>query len=1085
MFSHSFVNALYFGSIELRQRHQIFMRDFIDAGQYFRYTDRDLYRRYPTVHHLITELMQSDEPHDVRLVYQACAWLVAHRGHFLSEVDRGNIENVRDFDLVYDSFISYFQDNETAAPWNCCTADFAAVMQRKKGITAKERDFFALLFDGKKPKGDGESYPYDRASLIKLLCGGKVAPNTLFGGDLYNDVGSVALGMKDEDLAAILAELGDDAELIIRLKAVYDWAVLVDVMAGKASVSEAKVAIYEQHKKDLRALKAFIRKYCPKKYGEIFRYPLKENYVAYSQNLKSVSPGAMPDKLPCASKEAFSKYLLSVVKSIECDETDKPFYDDMLERLGTNSFLPKQVDSDNRVIPYQLYWDELTKILKRAEGYLPFLTKRDADGLSVSDKILSIFTFRVPYYLGPLNLGSEHAWFVRKASGKIYPWNFDSIVDHDRSEQAFIDRMTNTCTYLPGEPVLPRFSLCYCRYAVLNEINKLCVNGTPVSVECKQAVYERLFMRHSRVSVKQIENFMISNGYMQSGDTLSGIDITVKASLKPQLDFARMPADGALTEDDAERIIERKTYTENKARFTGWLKKAYPALSHDNVRYICGLKYSDFGRLSRELLMGIEGMDKTTGECGTMLHFLWETNCNLMQLLSDRFTFTQVIDERRREYYSEHPAGLSERLSEMYVSNAVKRPIFRTLDIVKELVKAAGAPPKKIFVEMARGASPEQRGKRTKTRMEQLRELYSHIDTDEVRLLSKQLDDMGSTADNRLQSESLFLYYLQLGKCIYSGEAVDIEKLKDGTYNIDHVYPQSYVKDDSITANKVLVQSAINGEKGDIYPIPADIRRKMYGFWRQLLALGLMSEEKYKRLVRDTPFTADEKLGFINRQLVETRQSSKAVTMLLKERYPDAEIVYVKAGLVSDFRKEFNLVKSRSMNDLHHAKDAYLNIAVGNVYHERFSKRRFDPNSGYTLNTRPLFTRPVKISGKVIWDGAASLAVVRDAMRRNSVHLTRFAFCRHGGLFDQMPLSAKEGLVPRKAGLDPAKYGGYNKTAATFFIMARYVIGKKADVAILPVELMVSERFLSDAAFAEQYTAKAILEIVGKPAKDI
>ena len=52
---------------------------------------------------------------------------------------------------------------------------------------------------------------------------------------------------------------------------------------------------------------------------------------------------------------------------------------------------------------------------------------------------------------------------------------------------------------------------------------------------------------------------------------------------------------------------------------------------------------------------------------------------------------------------------------------------------------------------------------------------------------------------------------------------------------------------------------------------------------------------------------------------------------LLKQMYPESEIVYVKAGLVSDFRQAFDMVKSRCFNDLHHAKDAYLNIVAGNV----------------------------------------------------------------------------------------------------------------------------------------------------------
>ena len=46
------------------------------------YSDRDFHKQYPTIHHLIDELMYSDEKHDIRLIYLACAWLVAHRGHF-------------------------------------------------------------------------------------------------------------------------------------------------------------------------------------------------------------------------------------------------------------------------------------------------------------------------------------------------------------------------------------------------------------------------------------------------------------------------------------------------------------------------------------------------------------------------------------------------------------------------------------------------------------------------------------------------------------------------------------------------------------------------------------------------------------------------------------------------------------------------------------------------------------------------------------------------------------------------------------------------------------------------------------------
>lgn len=46
------------------------------------YTDKEYHKDYPTIHHLIKELMEDTTPRDVRLVYLAVAWLMSHRGHF-------------------------------------------------------------------------------------------------------------------------------------------------------------------------------------------------------------------------------------------------------------------------------------------------------------------------------------------------------------------------------------------------------------------------------------------------------------------------------------------------------------------------------------------------------------------------------------------------------------------------------------------------------------------------------------------------------------------------------------------------------------------------------------------------------------------------------------------------------------------------------------------------------------------------------------------------------------------------------------------------------------------------------------------
>ena len=263
-----------------------------------------------------------------------------------------------------------------------------------------------------------------------------------------------------------------------------------------------------------------------------------------------------------------------------------------------------------------------------------------------------------------------------------------------------------------------------------------------------------------------------------------------------------------ITEEEVEDIIVHLTYTEDRARIRKYLDDKFAKLSFEDRKYISKIKYSDFGRLSEKFLNGLMGIAKysETGESVSIMDALWNTNDNLMQIIfSDKYTFKEAIENEKELYYSEHPASIEQLLDDMYISNAVKRPIYRTLDIIHDIRKACGGAPEKIFIEMARGGG--EKGKRSISRREQIKNLYKSFDTQEVRELSKLLD---SKTDNELQREVLFLYFMQLGKCMYSGKPIDIERLNMETYvNVDHIYPQAYVKDDSLN-NKVLVMSKLN-----------------------------------------------------------------------------------------------------------------------------------------------------------------------------------------------------------------------------------------------------------------------------------
>ncbi len=288
----------------------------------------------------------------------------------------------------------------------------------------------------------------------------------------------------------------------------------------------------------------------------------------------------------------------------------------------------------------------------------------------------------------------------------------------------------------------------------------------------------------------------------------------------------------------------------------------------------------------------------------------------------------------------------------------------------------------------------------------------------------------------------------------------DLFKDDVSVYDVDHIFPQSKVKDDSID-NRVLVKRVSNAEKTDIYPIQKSIRDQMHSFWNMLHQKGLISKRKYDRLVRATKLSDDELSDFVARQLVETRQSTKAVADILKQLLPESEIVYVKANLVSDFRQEFNLLKCRELNDIHHGKDAYLNIVVGNVYNTKFTRdpRNFFKEKEHTYSLNKMYQFPVKRGNTLAWmpGDSGSIVNVKESMRKNNVLVTQMVIDKSGQLFDINPVKKNRWQLPLKQGKkcfnDPSKYGGYNNVKGAYFILVEHTEKGKIKRSVIDVPI--------------------------------
>ncbi|SEK56589.1 CRISPR-associated endonuclease Csn1 [Ruminococcus albus] len=420
------------------------------------YGDKEYFKEYPTIHHLICELMTNDSPHDIRLVYYACAYILAHRGHFLFSVSKDNIDKITEFEDIYDGYYTALSELCDVPAFDKDAAGMSEILKKHISVKEKTKEIEQLLFGKKAPKADeGDVIAYDK--LVSFISGGIVKLSDMFCKEEYKDLEKNSICVKNTDLSDTLEMLTGQIdelhlELLVKVKAMYDWFLLVDILNGHKMISKSKVEIYEQHKADLKSLKYLVKKYLNRNdYNEIFRYASdKANYASYVYNRKNVSDEKVSVNFSKndssndrKSQTAFCKFIKKYLDKIVSADEDKECYDDLYKKCENADLCPKQVTTDNRVIPYQLYYAELKKILENASKYLPFLNKSDSYG-TVADKILSIMEFKVPYYVGPLvnEKKSRFAWMIRKKDGKIYPWNFSEMIDEDASENKFIRKMT-------------------------------------------------------------------------------------------------------------------------------------------------------------------------------------------------------------------------------------------------------------------------------------------------------------------------------------------------------------------------------------------------------------------------------------------------------------------------------------------------------------------------------------------------------------------------------------------------------------------------------------------------------------------
>ena len=1031
------------------------------------------YEEYPTIYHLRKKLINSSEKMDIRLVYLAIHHIIKYRGNFLYEGKSFNANNL--------NIVGKLQDIFNALSENVLELDIS-----EECINSMDYQKMVDIFDEQSKNdlrvdltNELKSYALNKNfinELPKLIVGNKFSAKKLFNLESDTDVSLNFNGTDFEDKLGDLEKLlGDYLEILEQLKELYDMVFLKKMFNGSKEISLSSLMVerFHQHKYDLNLLKTTLKK-DREVYNKLFRSK-KEIIKDADMCLYDLY---IHNKLETVD------FLNELKKYINADKfiiNDEMF----LKRLENNDILPKITTKENGKYPYQLNRDELIKIIENQGKYYPTLLNKIDDN---TYKLVRLLEFRIPYFVGPLVSSemSKNAWMVRN-EGKEYihitPYNFNEVVNKDKTAELFIKRMISHCTYLLNEEALPSDSILYSEFKVLNELKQIKINNEHLTQEQQHKILNDLFKKSSgQITDSKFTDFILNEldySFYDNELKVTGYSADNKFAnnMQSYIDFFGdngIFKNTSYGKEDAEKIIEWITIFDDYDILERKVRNEYQELSDNQLKNILSKKYSGWGRLSKKLLLDLKIKSKETNIPKSIMDLMYETDENFMQIINnDEYNFQSLIakenkiDKKNKELSYDIVANLA-------TSPKTKRGIYQALKVVKEITEYIGYDPKNIMVEMARG---DEKKVRKDDRKEYLLKLYNNIKgevNDNYKRLKKEL-----VSEEKIDTDKLYLYYLQEGKCLYCGKPIDVDDLKskNSLFEIDHILPRTLIKDNSWD-NRVLVCRECNQKKGASLVLPKDFRTEyMRSIWTRLKDNKLMSNKKFYSLTRSR-YSEEDIKGFINRQLVETRQITKHVANILDTFYPKTKVVYLKANISHSYRDRYELFKFRDINDYHHAHDAYLAAVLGN-YQEKYLHYDLDYSKINEFNAKLKESQDYKalhygivvnslderfqnafvlIAPNLIDSETGSVfnskefnSLIEDTLYRNDIMVSKKTEIGTGKLFNDTIYKRKVGKIRIKKNMPTELYGGYSSVKTSYLSLVKY--GDKIKLVGIPLSI--------------------------------
>ena len=542
-------------------------------------------------------------------------------------------------------------------------------------------------------------------------------------------------------------------------------------------------------------------------------------------------------------------------------------------------------------------------------------------------------------------------------------------------------KMIGKCTFEKDEPRIAKNTWTFERFMLLQKVNnfKYSVNGTTLSLkpEEKERVIELAYSQKSGVDFNRIRKEF----NLPDDARFVGLDY-----------YVRKKKNKVTGEYEPEKTLEEVIKTVEKAKVVqlkGFhdIKTAYKNAEaeqefedlikniekFDEIANILTLNKTDISMIKELKTLNLDSKvieELIKLDFVKFGHLSYKAISKILPHLEEGKLYNEACELAGYEFRNlegEPQYKLPVIHKEEIRNPVVLRSVTQTRKVINAIIDKYGSP-FEIHIEVARDLA-----KSFKERMDIQKKQDANKTSNE--LLKQDIQEHFNKTAKPVDMLKVKLYHEQEGKCAYSLETLDYERLLEPGYvEIDHAIPFSRSFDDSYN-NKVLIKTRENQNKRNRTPyeyLTTNGKWEVFEGWvkstyknnprkRENLLVKNFNEDKEKdwiaRNINDTKYIAKFMSNYIKKNLIFDN---------FEENENRIKVKTIEGALTTALRHYWGIASKSRENDLHHAEDAVIIACATEKFQRKireYSKQKelyypnkngeyFDPETGEIVDVK-------------------------------------------------------------------------------------------------------------------------------------